>query len=68
MNTETGNLQSDWRTLESSWREAREGWNDPVAWRFDREFWKPLTQTTTKMLREVEALSERLERATRGNR
>lgn len=62
MNTEIENLQGDWRTLEACWRETREGWNDSVAWRFEREFWEQLSQAANKMLRETEALSERLER------
>jgi hypothetical protein len=62
MKAETGNLQGDWHALEACWRETREGWNDSVAWRFEREFWEPLSQTANKMLQKTEALSERLER------
>jgi len=62
MKAETGNLQGDWRTLEACWRETREGWNDSVAWRFEHEFWEPLSQAAGKMFRETESLSERLER------
>lgn len=61
MKTETDNLRGSWRTLEACWRETREGWNDPVAWRFEREFWEPLNQAADRMLRETEALAERLE-------
>jgi hypothetical protein len=62
MKTETGDLQENWHTLEACWRETRQGWNDPVAWRFEREFWEPLSHAANKMLRETETLSDRLER------
>lgn len=54
-------LQDQWHTLEVRWRETRDGWNDPVAWRFEREFWEPLNRSASRLLRQTEALSERLE-------
>ena len=55
-------LQAEWCTLEGCWRKSREGWNDSVAWRFEHEFWEPLSQAASKLFRETESLSERLQR------
>jgi len=57
----TEEFHGHWCALEACWRETRQGWNDPVAWRFEREFWEPLNQAANEMLRETEALFDQLE-------
>jgi len=54
-------LVFEWSALKATWNETRTAWNDPVAWRFEKEFWEPMQQAVENVVRAAELSAEKVE-------
>lgn len=60
-----GRLRSEWSLLEQQWHASRRDWRDPVAVKFEREFWSQWEAEVPGLIRELADLEEDLDRALR---
>lgn len=58
-------IRSEWRLLMSRWNSVRAQWRDPVAAKFEREFWQQFEVEVPRFLKAMEDLQDVLARATR---
>ncbi len=58
-------LQAEWRLLQERWAEARARWRDPVAERFEREFWQEYERLLPQVLDQLLTLDETVDQALR---
>lgn len=57
-----------WRQLHQRWDETAQVWDDPVRFKFEKEFWQPLESQVTATHREMERLAHVISQAKRSVR
>lgn len=63
MSGENESIRAEWRLLLSQWKSARTQWRDPVALRFERDFWRQYEEEVPRFLQILDQLDDVLERA-----
>lgn len=58
-------LRDRWASLQQHWTNTREQWNDPVAMRFEREFWSEWENALPKAIDLMRELEKALTQANR---
>lgn len=56
-------LRAAWSALQEHWAEARSQWRDPVADRFETEFWLEWQQQMPALLRTIDDLDQAVDQA-----
>jgi len=53
------------KVLAERWESTKRMWNDPVCWRFEKEYWVPLASQVNNTQREAENLAKVIAQAQR---
>ncbi|MBN2006249.1 MAG: hypothetical protein JXA21_23040 [Anaerolineae bacterium] len=61
-------LKAGWQVLQTRWQASRAQWDDPVARRFEKEFWQEYEQVLPATLQEMQNLAEVIAQARRNVR
>jgi hypothetical protein len=58
-------IHSGWQALQGQWRTSCELWDDPVHWRFEREFWREFDRTIPATMEQMRRLADVIAQARR---
>jgi len=58
-------LHNCWQTLQRQWSTACEFWDDPVQWRFEREFWQDFERIVPATMEQMKRLTKVIAQARR---
>ena len=56
-------VRGSWSELQRCWADVREQWRDPVAERFEREWWRQIEEVVPRVLDAMTELDDLISRA-----